>query len=92
MIQQVCAHVADQVVHGVQRLAEGEGEGLRRPDADHEGAGESGAGGDGDGIQLVQGHVRLGERRLQRRHECFEVGAGRDLGHDAAVARVLLHG
>ena len=90
--EQVRAHVPDEVVHGVQRLAEGEGEGLGRPDADHEGAGETGAARDGDGIQFVQRDVRLGECRVQGRHERLEVRARRDLGHDTAVAGVLLHG
>ena len=91
VVQQVGSDVADEVVDGVERLAERQGEGLGGADADHEGSGEAGSARDRDRIDLGECHARLGERSIQSRAQRLEVGAGRDLWHDAAVAGVLLH-
>ena len=42
----------------------------------------------GDGLDLVEGHPRLGQRRLDHRRGQLEVMARGDLGNDAAEARV----
>ncbi len=90
--EEIRAHVSDEVVDAVQRDVEGHGERLRRADADHERAGEAGTRGDGDRVELAEGDARLGERRVDGGGERLEVRAGGDLGDDAAVARVLVHG
>ena len=90
-VEQVGADVTDEVVDGVERDAERGGEALRRADADHQGPGEARAARHGDRLQLVETHL-CGPKRLdERRSERFEVGTGRDLGHDTAVAGVLVH-
>ncbi len=81
----------DQVVHGVQGLAKGDGERLCRRDPDHQGAGEAGATRHRDGVELLERHARLVERRLERRHDRLEVCPRGNFGHDAAVSRVLVH-
>ena len=83
--------MADQVVDGVERLAERQRERLGGADADHEGSGEARAARDGDRVDLGECDPGLGERGIQRRAQRLEVGAGGDLGDDAAVAGVLVH-
>ena len=90
-VEDVGGDVPDQMVHRIERCTERDGERLRGADADHEGAGEAGAGCDGDRVEIAQCDPGLGERRLDRRGERLEVGPGRDLGDDSAIARVLVH-
>ena len=91
-VEDAHAHVRDQVVDGIQRLAGGQGQGLGRGDAHHQGAGQTGAAGDRNGIDVGQCHSGFLERRGKRRDEGVEMGAGGDLGNDAAEAHVLFHG
>ncbi len=90
-VEDVGGDVADEVVDGIQRALERHGERLRRTDADHEGAREARAGGHRDRIDVAQRHLRLGERGPDRRLQRLEVRSRGDLGHDAAVAGVLIH-
>ena len=60
VVEDVGGDVADEVVHGVERLLERDGERLRRADADHERAGEARTAGHGDGVEV-------GERRRRPR-------------------------
>ncbi len=90
--EDVDADVADEVVDGVQRLPERDRERLRGADAHHECAGEPGSAGHRDRVEVGEGDPRLGEGGLDRRTQRIQVGPGCDLGHDAAVAGVLLHG
>jgi hypothetical protein len=83
--------VTDQVVHGVEGLLERHRERLRRSHADHQRPRETGAARDRDRVQVLQPDPRLGDRLLDRRLQRVEMGARRDLRHDAAVARVLVH-
>jgi len=91
MVEHVGADMADEVVDGVERLVQRDGEGLRRSDAHHQRPREAGSARDRDGVELGERDTRLGERRLERGHERLQVGARRDLGHHPAVAGVLVH-
>ena len=90
-VQDVGRDVSDEVVDGVQRPLERDGERLRRADAHHECSGETGTARHGDRVDLGQRDACLGERGLDRRLQRFEVRSGGDLGHDPAVAGVLVH-
>ena len=91
LVEHVGPHVAHKVVDGIQRLVEREGERLGRADADHESTRQPGTARDGDGVNVTKGDAGPVEGLAQGRGERLEVGAGRDLGHDSAVSRVLLH-
>ena len=90
-VEDVGGDVPHEVVDGVEGLAERDGEALRRADPDHERPGEPRTGCHRDGVELVEAHIRLGERRLDRRLKRLEVGTGGDLGDDPAIAGVLVH-
>ncbi len=51
-------------------------------------ADQTGAGGDRDGVDVVERRAGRGQRRPGDDVEPFGMGAGRDLGHDAAIGRV----
>jgi hypothetical protein len=78
-----------EVVHGDQREPLREGEAFGGRDPDEEGADQTRTHRDGDAGYVVEGCSRVGERLLYDAIEAFEVGAGGDLGHHAAVALVL---
>ena len=59
--------------------------------ADHERAREPRAARDGDRVEVGERHARLGEGRPDGGLDRLEMRACGDLGHDAAVAGVLLH-
>ena len=63
-------NVAFEVVHPDQRLLEAEGERLRVRNADEQRSGEAGAFGDGDGLEVGEGHVRLGGVLRGRPGQC----------------------
>ena len=52
-VEDVGGDVPDEVVDGVERRAERDGERLRGADADHEGSGEARAGGDRDRVEVA---------------------------------------
>lgn len=80
-----------EVVDAVERQTERVGEGLGAYQADLEGAGEAGAGGHGDRVELVGTEPGPVEGPADDRIEGVQVGAGGDLGDDAAEAGVLVH-
>ena len=82
--------VALEVVDGHERHVPHEGERLGRADADQQRADQPGPGGGGHRVDLVVGHAGLDERLGHDRGEHLDVGAAGDLGHDAAVAGVLV--
>ena len=92
VVEQVDGDVAHQVVHPVQRLVQGDGERLRRSDADDERAHQARTGGDRDPVHLGQVDVGGLARAAQGGDQRLQVGAAGDLGHDAAETDVLLDG
>ena len=82
--------MAGEMVDGVDRDPQAEGERLGRCSANEECARESWAGGHGDGIKVRERDPRLGTRPLEGRDHRLEVGSARDFGDDPAEARVLL--
>ena len=90
-IEQVGADVSDEVVDGVERLVERDRERLGGADADHEGARETRPARHGDRVELGEAHLSFRERLLDCGAERLEVRSRGDLGHDAAVAGVLVH-
>ena len=80
--------VAVQVVDRRKRQAARPGERLRRRDADEQCADEPGALRDRDRVDVVERRPRLAERLAHDRSDELEMSPRRDLGHDAAVARV----
>ncbi len=81
--------VAVQMVDGDQRQAMRPGERLRGGDADEQRADQPGPHRDGDRVDIASS-TRLAERLLDHRRDELEMAAARDLGHDAAEARVQL--
>ena len=90
-VEEVCRDVAHEVVDGIERLVERNGERLRGADADHERPREPRTRGDGDGIDVAELDLRLGERRFDRRLQRLEVCARGDLGDYSAIAGVFVH-
>ena len=91
VLEQVDGDVADEVVHPVQRLVEGDRECLGRGQPDDQRAHQARAGSDGDRVHLGQvdvggltGPAKGWDQRLQVRP------AG-DLGYHSTEADVLLH-
>ena len=89
--EQIGGDVPDEVVDGVQRLVEADGERLGGADADHERSGQTRPARDGHGIHVGEGDAGLGDGCVDRRLQSFEVRPGGDLGHDPAEAGVLVH-
>jgi hypothetical protein len=81
--------VAFEVVHGNERKPTSVGQTLGRRKADEEGSDQTRTYRDGYAGHLLQGYTRVGECPLHYTVEAFEMGAGCDLGDDAAVAFVL---
>jgi hypothetical protein len=79
-----------QVVDRRERQPPGPCERLRRRDADEERADEPGPARDADEVEAVERRVRLAERLPDDGQHELEMAARRDLGHDAAEARVEL--
>ena len=83
------ADVALEVVDRDERQAGVPGQRPRHGDAHEQRSGEARALGDGDPVEVAQvRHARRGARLLEHGHHPAQVGARRDLGHDAAGARV----
>ena len=80
--------VAVQMVDRRERQAARPGERLRRRDPDEQRADETRALRDRDGVDVVERRARLAERLAHDRGDELEVAPRRDLGDDAAVARV----
>ena len=80
-----------EVIDTVERHAERGGQPLGCADADHERAGQARARRDRDSVDVGKRHASLVARCQNRRLHRLEVGPRRDLGHDAAEARVLVH-
>ena len=78
-IEDVGGDVPDEVVHGVQRLVERDGERLRRADADHERSGEPRAAGDRDGVDVVESRRPLRRARPRSRAAAPRGARGRRL-------------
>ncbi len=91
VLERVGGGVPGQVVHAVERHAEAERERLRRRDADMQRGGQAGPGGDGDRTDVGEGDAGVRDRFAHGGKHRLHVGAGRDLGHDAAEAGVLVH-
>ena len=79
-----------QMVDGDQRQALRPRERLRRGDADEQRADQPGPRRDGDRVDVGELDPGVAERLLDHRRDELEVAARRDLGHDAAEARVQL--
>ena len=77
-----------QVVDRRERQSSRPRERLRRGDADEQCADEPGAGRHSDELHIVERRLSFGERRAHDRHDELEMTPRRDLGDDAAVARV----
>ena len=80
--------VAFEMVHGDQGLLRGEGEGLRKRDADKQCAGEAGAFGDGNGGEIFIRDARAVHGFAHDRRDGAKVFAAGQLGHHAAVVGV----
>ena len=81
-------HVPEQVVDGDERQAAAVGQGLGGREPDEQRADQSRSLRDRDGIHIGERRPRVGERGLDDGHDELEVAPRRDLGHDAAEARV----
>ena len=80
--------VALEVIDADERNAARPGERLARREADEERADQPGPGRRRDEADVLEPDARGRERLLERGRQVLEVRARRDLGHDAAVARV----
>ena len=83
-----CRHVPEQVVDGDERQAAAVGQGLGGREPDEQCADQSRSLRDRHGIEIAQRRPRVGERGLDDGDDELEVAPRRDLGHDAAEARV----
>ena len=72
------------MVHGDEGEIARKGDGLPRGDADDQPADQAGAGGGGDTVDRVEAKASLGERLGDQNIEKLDMGARRDLRHDAA--------
>ena len=86
VVEHVDGHVADEVVHPVQRLVQRDRQCLRGGDTHDERGDQAGAGRHGDPVDLAQVDLGVLAGARQRREHRLEVGAGSDLGDDAAEA------
>lgn len=77
-----------QMIDRHQRLAAGQGQGLRRGQAHHHPADQARSGGGGDGIDLVQRHVGVRQRTLDQSIQYFHMGAGGDFRYHPAIGGV----
>src|SRR6266566_401418 len=78
--EQVPLHVMDSQQRNVLR----EREGLPVTHSNQQRTYQSGGVGDGDRVETFEARARFFDRALDYRHDAREVGARRDLGHDAA--------
>ena len=83
--------VRGQVVDAVQRLAQPDGQGLGRSDADEQGAGQSRPRRHRDRVDLVEPYPGGLTGSLQGRDHRLEVRPAGHLGNDTAEPRVLVH-
>ena len=90
VLQLVHGDVRGQVVHPVQRLAQGQRVGLGRARADQQRAGQPGPGGDRDRVHLRQRDPGRAQRAVHGGHHRLQVGPAGHLGHHAAEPGVLL--
>ena len=77
-------------VGGDDRLARGQREGLAGHEPDDEAAVEARAGRRGNAGQVLEPDARLIEGGLDQGVQAFDVGAGGDFRHDAAVGAMLV--
>ena len=84
-VQKRGENVAVEMVDGVERLIEGEGERFGGGHADDEAADQAGAARDGDAVNAAQRRAGAAERVLDGCREQGDVLAAGDLGDDAAV-------
>ena len=89
VLEGVRGGVAGEVVHAVQGDVECPGDGLRGGEAHVHGGREAGAGGRGHVGHVAELHAGVGQGELQGGDGGLEVGAGGDLGDDAAERGVL---
>jgi hypothetical protein len=78
-----------EVVHGEQGLSRDERQRLRGGEPDEHAADEAGPGRGRDAVDLVEGDPRMAQRTGDEAVDHLHMGAGRDLGHHAAIGRVL---
>ena len=90
VLQGVDGHVRREVVDAVERLPERHGERLGRGHAHQQRTGQARSGRHGDGVEVGQTHPGLAAGALDGGDHGLEVGPGRDLGHHAAEAGVLV--
>ncbi len=80
--------MAFEMVHRDQRLARREREALGRHQPDHHAADQSRAGGCRHGVDVREPDIRLQQRSPDQVGQDFDMGAGGDLGDDAAIGPV----
>ena len=90
MLQLVHDHMTGQVIHSVDRDAQGDRKRLRRGDSHEQGAHQSGARGHGESIEIRKGDAGVVARPLQCGLDRLEVGAARHFWHHPAESGVLL--
>ena len=79
-----------EVIDGDERLLVHHGDGLRRSEADDDAADQAGSGRRRDAVEGLEARARLRHGARDHEIERFDVGARRNLGHDAAERRMFL--
>ena len=82
--------MAFQMVDRLQRLAGCRSQRLGRHQPDDQPADQAGPGGGGDRVDIGERDAGIGKRCLDDAVQRLDMGARRDLGHDAAKRRMLL--
>ena len=80
-----------QMVDGDQRQAPRQGDRLAETQPDHDAADQSRPGGGGNAVQGVIAEPRLVHGQPDDAVDHLDMAAGRDLGHDAAIGRVIVN-
>ncbi|OPZ49002.1 MAG: hypothetical protein BWY91_03136 [bacterium ADurb.BinA028] len=90
MLKDIHGDVGGQVVDPIDRLAQPDGQRLRRGNADEQGPGQARACSHSDSIDVAQGHSRIAAGALERGNHGLKVSPRGDLGDDPAKAGMLV--
>ncbi len=82
--------MAFEVVDGDERLSGGKGDCFCRGETDQHAADETGAGGSGNRVDVGEGGARLSQRSAHHVVKHLDMGAGGNLGHDAAEGGMVV--
>jgi hypothetical protein len=77
-----------EVIDGEERLARGKRDPLAGHQADQHAADQAGPCRRGDAVEVARAHVGAAQRPGDQRVDDFDMGARRDLRHDAAIGRM----